>query len=99
MEPRKGRDRRQSRGAAPPHYSGSAWRRSSIHSLVGDSQLLELRGDVGGGVRGDHLLVDGPDDPLLVNVEGPPLGNGASFMDDAVGPGHALVGIAEDRVV
>src|SRR5208337_2126041 len=38
-------------------------------------------------------------DVILVNVEGPPLGNGASFMDDSVGPGHALVGIAEDRVV
>src|SRR4029078_13588682 len=67
-------------------------------SLLRNFQLLQLRQHVLGRRRGLHRLVDRGDLAVLVDVEGPALGDAAG-AEYAVFPGHLLVRIAEDREV
>ena len=57
------------------NHGGSPGVDSRISSLAGDAQFLELGGHVGGCVGSNYLLVDRPDDPFLVDVEGPSFGH------------------------
>ena len=48
---------------------------------------------------GRHLFVNEFDDPVFVDVEGPPFGNFASLVNDAVSLGDPFFRIAENRVI
>ena len=60
---------------------------------------LSLAATSRAGVVDLDLLVDRLDDPVLVDVERPAIGESARRIDDPVVLGHGLVGIAEDGVV
>ena len=87
---------------APLSESGMAGRAlaAACHaSLRDEPQLLQLRGNVGAGLRHLDLLVDRLDDPFFIDVERPAIGEAAFWIQDAVLLGDALVGIAQNGVI
>src|SRR5262249_35269491 len=66
-------------------------------SLARQAQLLDLDDDVRAGLLGPLLdaLVDGLDDAVLVDVEGPALGDLAPLVNDAVRLGDLLARVAQ----